>query len=106
MDRARGETGYEVERSSDGGSTYSLLTTLAADAAGYTDTRAAVGAQYRYRVRSSDNGSHSAYSNIVIANPGAAPPGNPEPAPAPTPTNSGSSASGGGAAGLAFNKMT
>ncbi|MEM1012805.1 MAG: Ig-like domain-containing protein, partial [Planctomycetota bacterium] len=48
-DVANDETGYRVERRIDGG-TFALLTTLDADATGYTDTTVAGATLYDYRV--------------------------------------------------------
>jgi len=45
-----GETGYRVERSADGGATYTTLTTLAANIPGYTNTGLTVNTVYTYRV--------------------------------------------------------
>ena len=68
-DRAAGETGYQVERSDDGGASYFLLTTLSSNTNTYDDTNVAVDTQYHYRVRAKQNNKSSAYSNVAIANP-------------------------------------
>ncbi|TQV86303.1 hypothetical protein FKG94_01785 [Exilibacterium tricleocarpae] len=90
-DATQGSAGHEIERSDDGGHTYSLLTTLAAGTATYTDTDATADTQYRYRVRTSHNDRHSAYSNVTVSNGSVRPPNDPPPAP----NTSGSQSSGG-----------
>jgi predicted phage tail protein len=50
-DNARTEIGYVVERSSDGGRTWSRIAQTAVNATTFVDRRIAVGQDYRYRVR-------------------------------------------------------
>ncbi|MFW5643074.1 MAG: hypothetical protein ACOCYQ_03520 [Alkalispirochaeta sp.] len=45
------ETGYQLQRSGDGGNTWSDLANLGANIVAYTDTTVEVGRGYRYRVR-------------------------------------------------------
>jgi hypothetical protein len=59
------ETGFTVERSGDGGASWSALATLPANAASCQDSGAAQGQSYRYRVRSFNGIGSSAYSNTA-----------------------------------------
>ncbi|NDJ84495.1 MAG: fibronectin type III domain-containing protein [Chloroflexi bacterium] len=63
-DNANDETGYEVERSIDGGA-WTTLAVLAANSEAYSDTTVSYGNEYRYRVRAERSGVYSDYSNIV-----------------------------------------
>jgi regulation of enolase protein 1 (concanavalin A-like superfamily) len=45
-----GETGYRVERSSDGGATFTTLTTVGTNVPSYTDTGLSTATSYNYRV--------------------------------------------------------
>jgi len=58
------ETAYHLERSADGGTTWTEIATTAADATIYSDTGLFCGATYKYRVRAF-NGTFSPYSNIL-----------------------------------------
>ena len=62
-DNAADETGYDVERSTDGGLSWALIATLGADAGGLTDTGLAAATYYLYRVRAYGDGGPSGYSN-------------------------------------------
>lgn len=64
-DNATNETYYEVERSVDGGTSYSSLSVLDPDTTSDTDTTATQGFDYCYRVRAVANDISSAYSNVV-----------------------------------------
>jgi subtilisin family serine protease len=66
-DNATAETGYKVERSADGGATFSLLTTTAANATGYANANLAAATAYTYRVRAYKGPDFSAYSNGAAA---------------------------------------
>lgn len=97
MDRAVNEANYEVERSDDGGDTYSLVQTLPSDSVSHTDAGAMPAMQYRYRVRAGSGNDRSAFSNVAVVNPSAAPPGNPvPPSPPPSPPSPGDGSGGGG----------
>lgn len=65
IDNAADETGYIVERSltADGG--FSELTTLQANASGYTDATVVKKNTYFYRVRALRGSARSAYSNVA-----------------------------------------
>jgi hypothetical protein len=62
-DNAADETGYELERSTDGGLNWSQAAALPADAQGWTDTALTAGTYYLYRVRAQGVGGASGYSN-------------------------------------------
>jgi FtsP/CotA-like multicopper oxidase with cupredoxin domain len=64
-DNAINETGYVVERSADGGVTYSAVGTLHANAVSYSDTTVAPGSRYTYRVKAVNGTAYSGYSNTV-----------------------------------------
>ena len=65
-DNATTETAYLVERSSDG-VVFSQIASLAANTTHYTNTGLAASTTYYYRVRASNAGSASAYSNAASA---------------------------------------
>ncbi len=65
-DNATGETGYSVERSTDG-ITFAAIRTLPANAKSFTDTTVIPGATYTYRVRAFNDISNSFPSNTVSA---------------------------------------
>ncbi len=66
-DNATNEDGYTVERSSDGGATWSPLATLAANSTSYLDSGLAAGSTCVYRVRAFKGTVTSAYSNQASA---------------------------------------
>jgi titin len=60
---ASGETAYTVERSSDGGSNWTVLTTnVAANTTSYNDTTATENSTYLYRVKATNAAGASSYS--------------------------------------------
>ncbi len=61
-----GETGYILQRSTDG-TTFSNLVTLPADTTVYHDTALKAGSTYDYRILSFNSGGQSAPSNIAVA---------------------------------------
>ncbi|CAA9222878.1 MAG: hypothetical protein AVDCRST_MAG56-538 [uncultured Cytophagales bacterium] len=63
-DHAGNETGYAVYRSVNGAA-YEPLATLGADVTGYTDGAVQADTPYAYKVRASNAGGHSAFSNEV-----------------------------------------
>lgn len=63
-DNATTETGYYVERSSDG-INYSIIATLTANSVTYTDGPLPEGVTYYYRVRAYLNTMYSSYSNVA-----------------------------------------
>jgi len=60
------QTGFDLERSSDGGATYTQITTAGANATTYSDTKAAVGTTYYYRVAAFNLGGNGNYSNVAV----------------------------------------
>jgi len=69
-DNAKTETGYAVERSTDGGSSWSALAAaLAFNTVAYSDTTTSPGATYHYRVRAANTFGASGWltGNIVLA---------------------------------------
>ena len=66
-DNSSNEDGFEVERSSDSGATWSLLAKVAADSPSYIDTAVSSGTTYDYRVRAYNGSGYSDYSNTVSA---------------------------------------
>ena len=73
-DNANNETGYKIERSTDGVN-FTLLTTVAAGATSYSDTSAlALATTYSYRVRATDSFGDSDNSNVSSATTPATPP--------------------------------
>ena len=72
-------TAYTVERSADGGSTWTVLVaTLAGNAQSYSDTSVAAGATYSWRIKATNASGSSQYSNIASATaPTARPPAAP-----------------------------
>jgi FtsP/CotA-like multicopper oxidase with cupredoxin domain len=78
-DNAGNESGYVVERSVDGGATFTNLANLAANTTSYVNTGLSLGATYVYRVAAKSAVGMSAYSNAAsVTVPTAAPaaPGN------------------------------
>ena len=63
QDNAADETGYGLERSSNGGTSWTLITLLGANAEGYVDTGLQAGTYYLYRVQAIGAGGASEYSN-------------------------------------------
>lgn len=65
-DNANNETGFSVERSVGGGA-FVLVAPLGVNATSYQDTGLAASTTYLYRVRASNGGGNSAYSNSASA---------------------------------------
>src|SRR6266849_3400570 len=70
---ASNQTGFKVERSTDG-TTFTQIATTAATATTYSDAGLLPSTQYFYRVRATNSGGDSAYSNTASATTLAAPP--------------------------------
>lgn len=66
-DNATNETGYRVERSTDGTNWSVLAGGVAANATSYSDTTAAAGTTYHYRVQAFNASASSDYSNSATA---------------------------------------
>ena len=67
-DNATNESGYQVERSTDG-TTFTLLASPNANTTAYTDAAVATGTTYTYRVRAVNAAGPSAYSGTASATP-------------------------------------
>src|SRR5204863_4036667 len=65
-DNSTNETGFKVERSTDG-TTYAQVATVGANVTSYSDTGLAAGTKYSYRVRATNAAGDSAYSNVTNA---------------------------------------
>lgn len=63
-DNSNNETGFSIERSTDG-VTFTQIATVGANTTTYTDSALALYTPYWYRVRSYNQNGYSAYSNIV-----------------------------------------
>lgn len=66
-DNANNETGFKVERKIGAGGTYSQIALLAADATSFPDTTVSGNTTYFYRVRATNTGGDSDYSNEASA---------------------------------------
>jgi hypothetical protein len=66
-DNSGNETNYLVERSSDGGATWTNLATLGANATSYADTSVNSASTYSYRVQAYNATANSGYSNTATA---------------------------------------
>jgi phosphoesterase family protein/IPT/TIG domain-containing protein/phospholipase D-like protein len=70
-----GETGYRVERSSDGSTGWTEIASLSANQTTYSDTQVAAQQTWFYRTRALNTGGFSPYSNVAHATtPAPAPP--------------------------------
>ena len=67
-DRSNNETGFQVERSTNG-TTFAVITTTAANVTSYSDSSVAMGQRYYYRVCAKNNAGLSAYTNVVSVTP-------------------------------------
>jgi V8-like Glu-specific endopeptidase len=65
-DNADNETGFEIERSTDG-INFGQIDTVGANVTGYSDTTVAESTTYYYRVRAYNGAGNSAYTNIANA---------------------------------------
>ena len=66
-DNSDNEDGFRIERSTDGGQTFTLLTTVGAGVTGYSDAGLAASTTYTYRVHAFNAGGDSGYSNTAGA---------------------------------------
>jgi uncharacterized protein len=66
VDNSNNELAFQIERSTDG-INFTLIATVAAASTSYSDTGLAEFTQYRYRVRATNAGGNSAYSNQAAA---------------------------------------
>jgi fibronectin type 3 domain-containing protein len=63
-DNSNNETGFQVERSTDG-SVFTVIATTAANTTKYKDLKAVAGQTRYYRVAAKNNVGLSSYSNVV-----------------------------------------
>ncbi len=63
-DNSTNETGFKIERSIVSGSNYSQIYLTTANVVGYTDAGLSAQSMYYYRVRATNAGGDSAYSNV------------------------------------------
>jgi hypothetical protein len=61
------ETNHQVERSTNGGTSWSALVTLGANVESYSNTGLTTGTTYHYRVRATNANGNSGFSNIANA---------------------------------------
>jgi hypothetical protein len=66
-DNANNETGFKVERSPNGSSSWAQIGTTGANVTTYSNTGLAAGTKYYYRVRATNSAGDSAYSNTANA---------------------------------------
>jgi hypothetical protein len=67
QDRSSNETGFDILRASDGGSSYSLVGTVSAGITSFTDQNLSPDNTYFYTVRARNGSTLSNYSNVVRA---------------------------------------
>ena len=67
VDNSTGELGFKIERSSNGGKSYSQIATVGAGVTTYSNTGVRSGRKYFYRVRAYTASANSAYSNVANA---------------------------------------
>ena len=65
IDTASNEDGVKIERSSDGGKTWSQLAQVGANITTYSDLSVSARKTYQYRVRAYNTAGNSAYSNVA-----------------------------------------
>jgi hypothetical protein len=64
-DNSDNESGFIVERSDDAGATFTVLATTTASATSYSDNTALVDTSYDYRIKATNTGGDSAYTNTA-----------------------------------------
>src|SRR5207244_871517 len=83
-DNSNNETGFKIERSSDG-KTFTQISTVNVNVTTYPDSGLAASTKYYYRILAYSDGGNSAYSNTAQATT-TTPTPSPTPTPTPTPT--------------------
>jgi hypothetical protein len=74
QDNSSNETGFKIQRSGDGGSTWTQIATVGQNASSYSDTTARRKTTYEYRVAAYNPAGTSAWSNIAtVTTPNRAP---------------------------------
>jgi VCBS repeat-containing protein len=66
-DHSDNEAAFQIERSTDGGATFSPLTSVGANITTFTDTLLLNSTQYCYRLRATSGGGSSEYTNTACA---------------------------------------
>lgn len=66
-DNSNNETGFKIERSADGGTSWAVLATVASDVTAYSNTGLHASLTYHYRIVAINSGGNSDYSNIADA---------------------------------------
>jgi fibronectin type 3 domain-containing protein len=66
-DNSNNESAFRIERSSDGGATFTEIATTGPNVTAYADTGLTNAGTYYYRVRASNAGGNSDYSNTASA---------------------------------------
>jgi hypothetical protein len=76
-DNSSNESGFKIERKTGSTGTYGQIATTGAGVTSYTDTSGAPGTTYVYRVRATNSGGDSSYSNEASATTQSSPPAAP-----------------------------
>lgn len=66
-DGSSDETGFQIERSTDGGVNFTLVATTGASATSYSNTGLPPSTTFHYRVRAVNGGGNSSYTNVAFA---------------------------------------
>jgi hypothetical protein len=66
-DNSNNETAFKIERSSDGGSTFTEIASIAANTRTYLNDSLSTNRTYHYRVRAYNSAGYSAYTNVAFA---------------------------------------
>jgi transcriptional regulator CtsR len=66
-DNSSNETGFKIERKTGSGGTYAQIATVGANVTSYSNTGLSASTTYYYRVRATNSGGDSAYSNEAYA---------------------------------------
>jgi fibronectin type 3 domain-containing protein len=72
-DNSDNETGFRIERSTNGGKSWTQIATVNANATTFSDTHVARGKAYSYRVRGFGDAGNSSYTNVAQATVSSAP---------------------------------
>jgi fibronectin type 3 domain-containing protein len=67
VDNSDNESGFRVERSTNGGKSWSQIATVSSNVTSFVDTRVAKGKSYSYRVRGYGDAGNSPYTNVAQA---------------------------------------
>jgi fibronectin type 3 domain-containing protein len=67
QDNSNNETGFRIERSTNGGASWSQIATVGANVTSFTNTNLTRGQTYSYRVRAYGLIGNSAYTNVAFA---------------------------------------